>query len=60
MNKITQDLMNAVNTLVKFQDNMPHIHKKFPDTNDDIDLLKSYVDYEIKKALKDIIHIERL
>ncbi len=60
MNKITQEVMASINVLIEFHDNMPHLLKKFPETKEDLDLLKSYVDYEIKKTLKDIIHIERL
>lgn len=60
MNKTTQELMKAVNILMEFYDNLPDINNKYSETTEDIDLLKSYMDYEIKKALKDIIHIERL
>lgn len=52
--------MNSINVLVKFNENMAHIMAKFPEIENDIDLLKSYVSYEIKKTLRDIIHIERL
>ncbi len=60
MNKTTQEVMDSVNILIEFNDNIPHLLKKFPDAKEDIELLKSFVDYEIKKTLKDIIHIERL
>ncbi len=60
MNRTTQELMDAVNTLVEFRENMVKIPKNISETKDDIDVLKSYVEYEIKKALKDILHIERL
>jgi len=60
MNKTTQEVMNSINVLVKFYDNIPTLLKNFPDAMEDIGLLESYVDYEIKKTLKDIIHIERL
>lgn len=60
MNKMTQEVMDSVNTLIKFRDGMLHVLKMFPETKDDLEVLKPYVDYEIKKTLKDIIHIERL
>lgn len=60
MNRTTQELMDAVNTLVEFRENMIKIPKNISETKDDIDVLKAYVEYEIKKALKDILHIERL
>jgi hypothetical protein len=60
MNKTTQEMMDSVNVLIKFNDNIPHLLKKFPDSKEDIEILVSYVTYEIRKTLKDIIHIERL
>lgn len=60
MNKTTQDVMNSVNNLIEFYNNIPHMIKNFPEAKEDIELLTSYVNYEIKKTLKDIIHIERL
>ena len=60
MNKTTQETVQAINILIEFRDNIPHLIKNIPETKEDLDLLKSYVDYEIKKTLKDIIHIERL
>lgn len=60
MNKTTQELMNAANTLLIFHDNIPNILQKFPESDEDLEILKSYITYEIKKTLKDIIHIERL
>lgn len=60
MNKATQEVMDSVNVLIEFNDNIPHLLKKFPESTDDIEVLKSYVTYEIKKTLKDIIHMERL
>jgi hypothetical protein len=60
MNKITQDVMDSVNALITFNDNIPELLKKFPESTEDIETLKSYVVYEIKKTLKDLIHIERL
>ena len=60
MNKTTEEIINSINVLVKFNENMAHIMAKFPEIENDIDLLKSYVSYEIKKTLRDIIHIERL
>jgi hypothetical protein len=60
MNKITQEVMDSLNILITFHDNIPHLLHKLPETREDLEILKSYVDYEIKKTLKDIIHIERL
>jgi len=60
MNKTTQEVMDSVNVLIEFNDNIPLLLKKFPEVTEDIQLLQSYVTYEIKKTLKDIIHIERL
>jgi hypothetical protein len=60
MNKMTQEVMESINVLIQFSDNMPYLLKKFPESTEDIEILKSYVAYEIKKTLKDIIHIERL
>lgn len=60
MNKMTQEVMDSINVLIQFNDNVPHLLKKFPEATEDIEILKSYVSYEIKKTLKDIIHIERL
>jgi len=60
VNKTTEEIMNSINVLVKFNDNMGHILDRFPEVENDIDLLRSYVSYEIKKILRDIIHIERL
>jgi hypothetical protein len=60
MNKTTQEVMDSVNVLIKFFDNMPILLDNFPESEQDLQLLESYVEYEIKKTLKDIIHIERL
>jgi hypothetical protein len=60
MNKTTQEVMDSVNVLIKFYNNMPQLLDHFPEDKEDIELLESYVNYEIKKTLKDIIHIERL
>jgi len=60
MNKTTQEVMHSVNVLLQFHENIPNLLKNFPDAEPDIELLESYVTYEIKKTLKDIIHIERL
>jgi hypothetical protein len=60
MNKTTQEVMDSVNVLIQFYDNIPSLLNNFPDTEDDINLIEAYVAYEIKKTLKDIIHIERL
>jgi hypothetical protein len=60
MNKTTQEVMGSINVLIEFYNNMPQLLKKFPESIEDITLLDSYISYEIKKTLKDIIHIERL
>jgi len=60
VNKTTQEVMHSVNILIEFNDNLSYVLNQFPGIEDDIELLKSYVSYEIKKTLKDIIHIERL
>lgn len=60
MNKTTQDVMSSVNTLVEFNNNIPLLLSVFPDAADDIETIGAYVSYEIKKTLKDLIHIERL
>jgi len=60
MNKTTQEVMDSINVLMKFYDNIPSLLDNFPEVEDDIQLLESYINYEIKKTLKDIIHIERL
>jgi len=60
MNKTTQELMVSLNVLNGFMDNVPSMMKKFSESKEDIELLKSFVEYEIKKTVKDIIHLERL
>lgn len=60
MNRTTQEMMNLINTLMTLNDNLPVIEQQFPDSAKDVDLMMTYVDYEIKKSLKDIIHNERL
>ncbi len=60
MNKTTQEVMSSINILIEFYNNMPHLIKNFPESIEDIEVLDSYINYEIKKTLKDIIHIERL
>lgn len=60
MNKITHEIMDLVNILIEFHNNIPQLLKTFPDSKEDISLLDSYVNYKIKKTLKDIIHMERL
>jgi hypothetical protein len=60
MNKTTQEVMDSVNILIEFNNNIPNLLTMFAESEDDIHVLKSYVNYEIKKTLKDIIHIERL
>lgn len=60
MNKTTQSVMDSINSMTEFYNNIPLLLKNFPDAKDDIDLLAGYISYEIKKTLKDIIHIERL
>jgi hypothetical protein len=60
MNKTTQEVMDSVNILIEFNNNMPQLFKDFPESVQDLALLDEYISYEIKKTLKDIIHIERL
>ena len=60
MDRTTQEMMNCVNILIKFIDNLPELAEQFPESENDIDILMPYVDYEIKKILKDIIHNEKL
>ncbi len=60
MDKATHELINLINILIKFNDNVPNLIDQFPDSEIDIDLIIPYIDYEIKKTLKDIIHIEKL
>lgn len=60
MDKSTQDMITLVNTLIKFNDNIPCILEFMPDSKWDVELLMPYIDYEIKKTLKDIIHNEKL
>lgn len=60
MNKTTQELMVSLNVLTNFMDNASSMMKKFSESKEDIELLKSFVEYEIKKTIKDIIHLERL
>lgn len=60
MNKITQEVMDSVNVLVEFNKNISYLLDGFPESTEDIEALESYISYEIKKTLKDIIHIERL
>jgi hypothetical protein len=60
MDKTTQEMMNSINVLMKFNDNMPCLLDQYPECKKDVDLIMSYTDYEIRKILKDIIHIERL
>lgn len=60
MDKMTQELMDSINVLVEFNDNIPTLLSSFPESEDDIETIGSYITYEIKKTLKDIIHIERL
>jgi hypothetical protein len=60
MDRTTREMIDLVNSLIKFNDNLPDLLDQFPESEDDIDVLMPYVDYEIKKALKDIITLERL
>lgn len=52
--------MDSVNVLVEFNKNISYLLDGFPESTEDIEALESYISYEIKKTLKDIIHIERL
>lgn len=60
MNKTTQEVMESINVLVEFRHNIDHLLSAFPESSHDIEIIESYISYEIKKTLKDIIHIERL
>lgn len=60
MDKTTQEMINRVNILLTFNDNILGLCEKYPESEIDIDTLIPFVNYEIKKTLKDIIHIERL
>ena len=60
MNRTTQEVMASINVLMEFYNQIPKLLTNFPESKEDIELIDSYVSYEIKKTLKDIIHIERL
>lgn len=60
MNRNTQDSLNSINILVEFYKNIGYLDDNFIEIGHDIDLLNSYVEYEIKKTLKDVIHTEKL
>jgi hypothetical protein len=60
MDRTTQEMIDLVNILLKFNDNLPCLFELYPESEMDINVIIPYVDYEIKKTLKDIIHIERL
>ena len=60
MNKNTHETLNALNSLIELYKNIPYLDENFIEIDHDIDLLNSYIEYEIKKTLKDIIQIERL
>lgn len=60
MDKMTQHMIDLINTLVKFNDNIPCLFEQYPESEIDLNVIIPYVDYEIKKTLKDIIHKERL
>lgn len=60
MNRMTHEMIGALNDLMQFNDNIPVILELYPETDSDIVLIESYVNYEIKKILKDIIHSEKL
>jgi hypothetical protein len=60
MDKTTQEMMDLINILLKFNENLPCLLETYPESEMDINVLIPYVDYEIKKTIKDIIHIERL
>jgi molybdopterin-guanine dinucleotide biosynthesis protein len=57
---MTHEMIGALNDLMQFNDNIPVILELYPETDSDIVLIESYVNYEIKKILKDIIHSEKL
>jgi hypothetical protein len=60
MNKRTQETIFLINELIKFNDNLVSLPELMPIIENDVDLISPYVDFEIQKALKDIIHTERL
>ena len=60
MDRTTREMIDLINSLIKFNDNLTDLLDQFPESEADIDILMPYVDYEIKKTLKDIITIERL
>jgi hypothetical protein len=60
MNKTTQEVMESINVMIEFRNNIDHLLCNFPESGNDIEIIDSYLSYEIKKTLKDIIHIERL
>jgi len=60
MNKTTQEMMHSINVLIELNSNIPYLVNNFSESAEDIDTIHSYISYEIKKTLKDIIHIERL
>lgn len=60
MNRMTQEMIHTINILTDFNDNIPVLSQMFPEIEADMDLVSPYVDYEIKKILKDIIHNEKL
>ena len=60
MNKTTQEIMESLNTLIEFRQNIDYLLTHFPDAGEDVETIDTYVTYEIKKTLKDLIHIERL
>jgi hypothetical protein len=60
MDNRTKEMMDSFNTLMQFVDNLRPLSEMFPESDNDIMLLEPYIAYEIKKTLKDIIHIEKL
>lgn len=60
MNSNTREMIIAINALMEFNDNVAPILELFPEVDPDIVLIEPYINYEIKKLLKDIIHSERL
>ena len=60
MDRTTQEMINRINSLITFNDNLLSLCEQYPESESDVDTLMPYVDHEIKKTLKDIIHIERL
>lgn len=60
MNRNTQELIIGLNALLDIELKLTERSKKSSAIKEDIVSLKAYIEYEINKTIKDIIHIERL